>query len=48
MAKRGRKPIARSKVHIHDATLELLKVLPGRTWNDKVKNLINYYIKNSK
>ena len=36
----GRKPIPRTRIMIHNEELEKLKKVPGKTWNDKIKKLL--------
>ena len=36
----GRKPIPRTRIMIHNDTLEKLKEVPGKTWNDKIENIL--------
>ena len=41
----GRKPVPRTRIMIHDETLKELEKIQGKTWNDKIKKLLEH-IKN--
>ena len=39
----GRPAIPRTQIKIWETTKEELKNIPGRTWNEKIQNLIKFY-----
>ena len=36
----GGKPILRTRIMIHDDTLKELSKVEGKTWNDKIENIL--------